>query len=335
MKKNYLLSLILVAVMIALFTGCESSNSNTGAGGSNSNGNAITIVSGPASGTQEVVGAAVAEIWNNNIPDIEFSAVPSGGTSVNVDLLDTDQGDVGMITADVAVSASTGTDPFEKEYTDLRAIFATYPNTYQIWVQKDSGIEDFDDLLDKKICFGSPGSGPYQVTLNFMSVFGFTEDDVAENGGDVQYLSWGDAVTALQDGNIDAVCWTTTYPAAKITDAEISREFKLLQINPDKLQEFKEIYGGWEDVVIPAGTYKGQAEDITTVGTPNMFAILADIDEDLVYEMTKSLWENKETLGNTHALLKGLSEETVASGMGIELHPGAQRYYEEMGFPIN
>lgn len=286
----------------------------------------ITVVTGPSGGTQEVVGTASAEIWKNNIPGVEFSAVPSGGTSVNVNLMETGQGDVAMVTGDVMASALAGDEPFTQQYPDLRGLFSTYPNTYQIWVQEDSDINDFGDLKGKKICYGQPGSGPFQVTLNFMELYGFGEEDVK-----AQYLDWGSAVSALQDGNLDAVCWTTTYPASKIVDAETTRTFRLLQVNEDKLQEYMNTYEGWVEVTIPKDTYKVQPEDVFTIGTPNCFAVKASLDNDLVYEMTKALWENRETLGNTHALLKEINESTVASGMVAELHPGAEKYYREIG----
>lgn len=286
----------------------------------------ITVVTGPSGGTQEVVGTATAEIWKNNIDGVEFSAVPSGGTSVNVNLIETDQGEVAMVTGDVIATALEGQEPFKEKYPDLRGMFSTYPNTYQVWVQQNSDIEEFGDLKGKKICYGQPGSGPFQVTLNMMELHGFGEEDV-----EAQYLDWGSAVSALQDGNLDAVCWTTTYPASKIVDAETAKAFRLLQINTDQLEAYKEKYSGWVDVVIPEDTYKIQPEDVMTIGTPNCFAVRADMDSDLVYEMTKALWENKETLGNTHALLKNISEDTVASGMVAELHPGAEKFYKEIG----
>lgn len=291
----------------------------------------VTILTGPSAGTQEVVGAAAAEIWKNNIPGIEFSAVPSGGTAVNINLMDQGDGEVVMITGDAAASAKNGEAPFKKEYPELRAMFATYPNTFQIWTLKDKGINDFGDLIGKKITYGTPGSGPWQPSINMMSVFGFKPGDMRAKGGRTLPYAWGEAVSALADGNIDAVLWTTSFPAARIVDAELTREFQLLQVNKDKLAEFRKSYPGWIEVRIPANTYKGQAVNVTTVGTPNMFGCKADLDEELVYKMVKALWENRQILGNTHALLKSISEDTVGRGMVVPLHPGAKRFYDEMG----
>lgn len=296
---------------------------------------AITVLTGPSAGTQEVVGAAASEVWKNTIPGAKFSAVPTGGTSVNINLMDQGDGEVVMITGEVAAAAVSGQAPFKKQYPELRGIFATYPNTYQVWVQKDKGINDFGDLISKKITFGQPGGGPYQPSLNMMGVFGFTMADIKSKGGKVLPYAWGEAVNALSDGNIDAVLWTTSFPAARIVDAEINREFKLLQVNPDKLEEFKNKYKGWVDVNIPAGTYRGQNADVTTIGTPNFFGCKASLPDDLVYAMTKALWGNRHILGNTHALLKGITEETVARGMVAPLHPGAKRFYKEMNIPMD
>lgn len=324
MHKQFMITLALCSTMLFGFV-CSASTAET----------AITVLTGPSAGTQEVVGAAASEIWKNNIPDAKFSAVPTGGTSVNINLMDQGDGEVVMITGEVAAAAVSGQAPFKKQYAELRGIFATYPNTYQVWVQTDKGINDFGDLINKKITFGQPGGGPYQPSLNMMNVFGFKMTDMKDKGGRVLPYAWGEAVNALADGNIDAVLWTTSFPAARIVDAEITREFKLLQINSGKLEAFKNKYKGWVDVKIPAGTYRGQAADVMTIGTPNFFGCKASLSEDLVYAMTRALWKNRDILGNTHALLKGITEETVARGMVAPLHPGAKRFYKEMNIPMD
>lgn len=291
----------------------------------------ITLTTGPSGGTHEIVGAAAAEIWKNNISGTQFASMPSSGTSANIPLMQVGQAQVGVCTGDSAVSAAAGVDPYDQVYDNVAALFSLYPNTLQIWVQGDSDIQDFADLIDKKFTFAAPGSGPFQPTLNMMELYGFSEDDVKAAGGTIEYLDWSTAVSKLSDGNLDAVIWTTSYPAAKIVEAETTRSLRLLQVDTAKLDEYRATYGGWIEVIIPAGTYKNQPEDIKTIGTPNFLCVLDDMDNDLVYTLTKTLWENTETLGNTHALLKNINLETVACGMGVPLHPGAQKFYEEIG----
>ena len=340
-----LFCILLTAIMVMSFAGCEKKTpdspvTNTPSSATNDEFDgtwdvkAVTITTGPSGGTHEIVGAAAAEIWKNNISGVTFSAVPSSGTAANLPLMEAGQAEVGTCTGDSATSALEGTAPYDKAYTSVSAMFALYPNTLQIWVQADSGIQDFDDLIDKKFTFAAPGSGPFQPTLNMMELFGFSEDDVKKAGGTIEYLDWSTATSKLQDGLLDAVIWTTSFPAAKIVEVETTRDLRLLQVSPDMLDKYCETYGGWVSVTIPAGTYKNQPEDVTTIGTPNFFMVNNSLDNDLVYEMTKVLWENRESLGNTHALLKNISLENVAVGMGFELHPGALKFYQEIGATI-
>lgn len=295
----------------------------------------ITITTGPTGGTHEIIGAASAEIWKNAIPGVQFASMPSSGTSANIPLMDAGQADVGVCTGDGASSALAGTDPYDQAYDNIRGLIALYPNTLQIWVAADSDIQDFDDLFTKRFTFSSPGSGPFQPTLNMMSLYGVTEEDVKNAGGTIEYLDWSTAVSKLADGNLDAVIWTTSFPAAKIVEAEATRDLRLLQVDQEMLQKFKDTFGGWVDVLIPAGTYKNQTEDVYTIGTPNFFCARDDMDNDLAYELAKALWENRDQLGNTHALLKDINLENVATGMGFELHPGALKFYQEIGATID
>lgn len=296
---------------------------------------AVTLLTGPPAGTMEVVGAAAAELWKNNIPGVEFSSVPTGGTSVNVNLMDQGDGEVCIITGDGVASAMAGEAPYKKKYTEIRSMFAIYPNTLQIWTLKDKGINDYSDLQTKKWTYGQPGGGPYQPAINMMGIYGFSPDVVKQKGGRILPYAWGEAVNNLADGNIDAVLWTTTFPAGKVVDAELTREFQLLQLPQDKLDAYKAKYKGWVDVVVPANTYRSQPKDVKTIGTPSMFACQASLPDDLVYQMTKTLWNNLNVLGNTHALLKGITKDNVARGMVAPLHPGAKKFYVEAGIPFD
>jgi TRAP transporter TAXI family solute receptor len=283
----------------------------------------------------EVVGAAIAELLNKNIEGIGFTAVPSGGTAVNVNLLRQGDGEVAFLTGDVVSSALNGTDPFTEKYPELRSMFALYSNTLQIWTRSNIGVSDFRDLKNKRFTYGKPGSGAYQTGINLMKVYGITEEDVRKSGGEIIPLAWNESVGALQDGNLDAVLWSTSYPAARVVDAQTMRELPLLQINPAMLEAFKKEVGGWIDITIPKNTYKGQATDIKTVGTLNMLAVTDKLSDDIVYKMTKTLWENREQLGIVIALLKDINAAMVARGMGAPLHPGAKRYYTEAGIPTD
>ena len=326
MKKYFVIFLAVILLSVCSGGGTTASAAQTV--------RAIDILTGPSGGTMEIVGAATIEIFRQAIPGVQFSSVPSTGSAVNAMLINNKEGDVAIITADTVAAAMDGEDPFREALTGLKVMCALYPNTIQLWALPDSGINDFGDLISKRFSHGQPGGGPYQPAINFMSVYGFTPEDVPANGGRITPLAWGESVSALQDRNIDAVFWTTSYPAAAIVNASVARELKLVQFDRAKIDEFVDRFPGWVHITIPAGTYNFQNEDVFTVGTPNLYVVREDLPEEIVYEMTKAIVENYDTLGTAHALLQDLSDENVAQGLVTEVHPGALRYFTERGIPV-
>lgn len=286
----------------------------------------LTILTGPSGGTMEIVGAAAIEVFKEDMPDVHFSSVPSTGSAVNINMLTAGEGEIGIVTADTLAAAINGEEPFDAPVEGLMSMCALYPNTMQLWALPTAGIDDFSDLAGKTFTCGQYGGGPYQPCMNMLSIFGMTEDDA-----NITPLAWGEATSNLQDGNIDAVFWTTSYPAAGIVNASVGRDFKLVQIDPEKLEEYRSTYNGWVDITIPAGTYTFQKEDVQTIGTPNLLVVREDVPEEVVYQLTKAICENYDALGSAHALLQNLNDDTVAQGLVGEVHPGALRYYKEAG----
>jgi hypothetical protein len=285
----------------------------------------LVIATGPAGGTFEVVAAAAMEILKKKAPDFRVSIIP-GGSSGNVAVLGTGKANVSMITSDSAYAGWNGLPPFKQKYQSMRGMFVLYPNTLQVWATVKSGINDFPDLKGKKFTFGQPGSGPYPVGHEMLKLFGMTKED-----GTLIALAWGQATDMLRDGNVDAVLWTTSFPAPAMVDAGTTGRIKLIQLNWAKLAEYAKKYPAWTEVTIPAGTYKNQEKDVKTIGSPVFFAVDKAMPDDQIYQVTKALYENRADLGNTHVLLKYIGKETVARGMGIPLHPGAEKYYREAG----
>jgi TRAP transporter TAXI family solute receptor len=339
MKKMFSLALILCMVLTLAACGSSETPAETPADApANTPADApaeitvqdINIQTGPSGGTMEIVGAAAIEIFKEVLPGVQFSSVLTTGSAVNINMMVADEGDLGIITADTFAAAINGQSPFEAPVEGLASLCALYPNTIQLWSLPEANINDFSDLAGHTFTCGQYGGGPYQPCMNMLATFGMTEEDC-----DITPLAWGEATSNLQDGNIDAVFWTTSYPAAGIVNASVGRDFKLVQINRDKLAEYKNTYEGWVDVTIPAGTYTFQNEDVYTVGTPNLFVIREDVPEEVAYQLTKAICENYAALGAAHALLLNLNDDTVAQGLVGNVHPGALRYYQEMGIKVN
>lgn len=347
-RSRKIASLLSVILMLSLLLGLVACGGQTDkepdtkpsdAGNNDNNGvqqvSDLTVLTGPSGGTMEIVGASAIEVFKQYMSETQFSSVPSTGSAVNINMLLSSEGEIGIVTADTFAAAINGETPFDAPVEGLMSMCALYPNTIQLWSLPSENINDFSDLTGKTFTCGQYGGGPYQPCMNMLQVFGMSEDGINAAGGKITPLAWGEATSSLQDGNIDAVFWTTSYPAAGIVNASVGKDFNLVQINRDKLAEYKETFQGWVDITIPAGTYTFQSEDIHTLGTPNLFVVRADVPEEVVYELTKAICENFDALGSAHALLKNLNEESVAQGLVGDVHPGALRYYEEVGISVN
>ncbi|MEL7565250.1 MAG: TAXI family TRAP transporter solute-binding subunit [Dehalobacterium sp.] len=332
MKKFFkLLPMVCVFLIMMVFFGCGTqpepeSNDNaedtTQPAGDKTE---LVLASGPSGGTFEVVAASSVEILKQAAPELKMSIVPGGSTS-NVGILSEGKADISMCPADSAYLGMQGLPPYKQKYDNVRGLIALYPNTLQVWVSQKSGIKDMPDFKGKKYSFGQPGGLSYQAGLNLLDIYGLKPEE-----GNMSTLAWNESVDALRDANIDLLLWTTSYPAPAIVDAMMNTPIELLQLDPEKLKAFKDKYPAWVDLTIPAGTYKTQTKDITTLGSPVFFAVDESFSEETAYQITKALFENREQLAQAHVLLKYIMPETAAEGMAVPLHPGAERYYKEIG----
>lgn len=278
----------------------------------------------------EVVAAAASEIWRQEVPEVKVSVGP-GGTFANVFMVQNNEAQMGTIPGNAAYDGWVQEPPFDKKTDNLRGMMALYPNVFQIWALPQSEISTITDLIGKRVGTSQPDSGGYLASVKIFDVYGFSFDDIVKARGQVMPLGWGAAVGGLKDRRIDVLTWTTTYPAPAIVDAMMTQDLDVIGLDQDKIDEFMGKYPGFIRITIPAGTYKGQEDDVYTFGSPVSLIIHKDLPEDLVYRMTKALWERRSRLGDTHALLKGMSLENVAHGMMVPLHPGAKRFYQEIG----
>ena len=162
--------------------------------------------------------------------------------------------------------------------------------------------------------------------INILAAHGMTEDDIQ-----VDYLSFSEASQKLIDKEIDAAFLTSGYPTSSVTDVNLARNIIIVPIADAAINKMIETSPFYSKTIIPAGTYTGIDVDIQTATTMATWVISSKVSEDVVYDMTKALWENRVEVEFAHEKGKNITIETALDGMGIPLHPGAQRYYEEKG----
>jgi len=257
------------------------------------------------------------------------SAVSSRGSVDNINAIVSGLRDSGFAQSDVAYWAYTGTGTMagKPPATDLRAIAALFPEHIHLVALKDSGINSVADLKGKRVSLDEPGSGTYVDANLILAANGLKKGDVR-----AEALKGGAASSALRNGKIDAFFVVAGYPTGSLVELASAVPIKLVPIDGAGAKALTDKYGFFSASDIPAGTYKGVGA-VTTVAVGAQWLTSAKEPEELIYQITKALWNDKtrKLLDVGHAKGKMITLATALDGIGIPLHPGAKRYYKEVG----
>ena len=295
-----------------------------GCGGSGSN-KFINIATGGTAGTYYPIGGAMAEILNKAIPGMNASAQSTGATVANINMLKEGSVDLAIVQNDITYYAVNGTEMFkDKKVENLRGIASLYPETCQIVTLESTGIKSVADLKGKRVAVGAAGSGAEANARQILEAYGITYDDIDE-----QYLSFGEAASALKDGNVDAAFVTAGFPTAAVQDITSQNKVRLLPIEADKADALIAKYPFYTKTTIPAGTYAGFDEAVPGISVMAMLVATDKVDEALGYDITKALFDNLDKLQAAHSAAKQITKESAKDGMSIDLNAGAERYYKE------
>jgi len=286
----------------------------------------ISIATGGTAGTYYPLGGALAEIYNQRVPGVNATVQATGASVANVNMLAQGQVELALIQNDIAFYAANAQEMFRSPVPALQGIATLYPEVIQIIARADSGIDSVEDLKGKRVAVGDAGSGTEANARQILGAAGITYNDIT-----VRYLSFAEASSNLRDGHIDAAFVTAGLPTAAIQDIAAQRNITLVPVSDELIAKLRADYPFYTRVVVPAGTYRGVDEDVQTVAVKAMLAVRADLPEELVYNLTKAMFENLPRLAQAHARGADVSLETAQDGMSIPLHPGAARYYAEVG----
>ncbi|MCB1451439.1 MAG: TAXI family TRAP transporter solute-binding subunit [Nitratireductor sp.] len=302
----------------------------------------FTIGTGGTGATYYPVGGVIANAISNppgsrpcdeggscGVPGLIASAVSSRGSVDNINAIASGLRDSGFVQSDVASWAYTGTGTMEGKpaVSDLRAIAALFPEHIHLIAGKDSGINSIADLKGKRVSLDEPGSGTRVDAQLIIEAAGLKLEDMS-----VEDLKPGPAAEALQNGKLDAFFIVAGYPTGSVVELASSTPIKLVAIDGDAAKALTDKYGFFSQSDIPAGTYEG-VDAVSTVAVGAQWVTSAKQPEELIYEITKALWNDntRKLLDVGHAKGKAITKETALSGIGIPLHPGAERFYKEAG----
>jgi len=297
----------------------------------------FAITTGGTGGTYYPLGGLLAQALTERVPEVLVTGQAGNASVANCNLIKDHQIESAFVQNNVAFSAYEGKDQFAgKPVKNLRGIASLYPETIQIVARADSGIKSLKDIKGKKLIPGDRGSGTEVDTLNILSVYNLAYKDF----GGVDWLGFSGAAQRLQDKQADVTFTTAGWPTAAITELAMSTDIVLVPIEEDMIAKITKSFPFYSKVIIPKGTYKGMAADVPTITTMAQWVVDEQVPEDLVYKLTKALWEKgadgkkesgAEVMAKVHAQGKNVQLKTALSGMAIPLHAGAAKYYKEKG----
>ena len=287
----------------------------------------INILTGGQSGVYYPLGVALSQIYAKAIPNVRSTAQVTKASAENLNLLQAGRGELALALADSVSDAWKGDAEagFPKKLDKLRGLSATYSNYIQIVANADTGIKTLADLKGKRISVGAAKSG---TELNARAVFkaaGLSYSDLAK----VEYLPFGESVELIKNRQLDATLQSAGLGVASIRDLATSVKIVVVPVPADIIAKIGD--EAYQAAVIPANTYAGQTADVATVAIPNFLVTHSGVSDELAYQMAKTMYDNIDVLYAAHNAAKVIKRENAIKGMPVPVHPGAARYYKEVG----
>lgn len=287
----------------------------------------VTVLTGGTSGVYYPLGVALSKVYGDNIPDVRTSVQSTKASAENLNLLQAGRGEVAFALGDAVSDAWNGNEEagFKNKLDKLRGLAGIYDNYIQIVASADSGIKTLADLKGKRVSVGAPRSG---TELNARAIFkgaGMSYNDL----GKVEYLPFGESVELIKNRQLDATLQSAGLGVASIRDLANAVNIVVIPVSADVVSNIGD--AAYQPAMIPANTYQGQAADVPTVAIRNILVTHAGVPDDVVYGMTKSMFESLDQLTAAHAAARAIKAEGAADGLPLPLHPGAERYYREAG----
>ncbi len=274
------------------------------------------------------MGAALAVVIDQSIPEVKSSAQATGGSAFNMNAIQSGELEVALAQGTAVAAAILGTGQFEGNPTDRVRTVANYNATPQhVLVRANSDVDNLEGLRGMRLEMIGIGDGVEVSSRKLLSAVGIEWDEIRPeySGNRVQ------AASRLKTGQVDGIIDGTGVGASWLVDVIGNGRLELISLTDSQLRLITEEYPEFSPVRIPAGTYEGQTEEVVTVSNWTVIVCHESLSDDLVYDMTKAIFENQSFLQKQHAYFTDLAPENIVDAYVAPLHPGAERYYKEIG----
>jgi TRAP transporter TAXI family solute receptor len=290
----------------------------------------LSIATGGTGGVYYAYGGALARLLSEKIPNVTANAEATGASVDNLKLIQLGKVDLAFTLADTLAEAVAGSGPFKTTGAigSLRTLAALYTNYTHVVVRQGSGIHRIGDLKGRAVSVGAPGSGTELLADRILAASGLDpRNDVTRYS-----LSVAESEGALKDGKLDGFFWSGGLPTAAIQDLAATPGLVMALLpSDDVLPMLKRDFGSqlYSLAVIPAGSYAGIGADVGTVGVTNLLVASSQLDDDLVEQIVRVMFDNKAALVAAHPEARHLEVPSTMDGLPAPFHPGAVRYYKQ------
>lgn len=317
--------LLACSAVLLLLSACSGGNG----GGEDTPTRFLSLGTAPPGGAFFVVGSALAEVLDSKAPagtGWTVTAEATKGSQENIRRLVRGELDLALSNSAITYFAARGSEGWDRAY-DVQTIMTLAPNVALFIAPAGSGIRNIADLRGKRVVMGPAGAGFEYFLRPILGAHGLTYDDFT-----ALHNTQSGAVDMLADGSAAAAFLGGAVPTASITQAASSQDLVFLPFSQEVRDRLTADYLFFRPATIPAGTYRGQDEDFVGLDVGSMHLITAaNADEELVYQLTRTLYENRQQVVERHPAGRAINPANVVRDTGTAFHPGAVRFYREIG----
>ncbi|NIO43448.1 MAG: TAXI family TRAP transporter solute-binding subunit [Burkholderiales bacterium] len=286
----------------------------------------IKFATGPQGGSWYPLGGAIKNLIENNVEGARIQNLPGAGIA-NVKAVESGQAQIALANSVSTVDGINGRPPFTEKVTNVCNVATLYPQFFQVVTLPEAGIRNPADLKGKSLAGQQKGNTGEAITGHMLQAYGLGFDDLSR----VSFGSYTDSVTLMKDGNAEVFTLGTTIPAGAVMDLASARTIVLMPISDQGLKKMQQLNPGYRRGIIPKGTYPKQTQDVPTVEYATHFIVRCELDDQFVYDMLDSIHGGLADLAAIAKAIENTTAETMGKDIGVPMHPGAARWYQEKG----
>ena len=287
----------------------------------------LTFMTGPQGGSWIPLGGALKGLWEKEIPGLSIQQQPGAGIA-NVRGVDEGKAQIGFANSSTTVDGLAGRAPYPKKVTKVCQLANLYPQYFQVVANADAKINSFADLKGKTLVTQPKGNTAEILTATVLELNGLSYQSLAKVNFQAAYT---DAVAMMKDGHAQVFTLGTTAPASAVMDLAAARDIRLVPVDDKTMAALKKANPGYNRLIIKAGTYPKQDQDVPVIGYSTHVIVSCDLPEDLVYKMTKIMAAHVDGMAAVVKSIAGLTPKDMALDIGVPLHKGAAKFYKEVG----